>query len=201
SGESNAFSPQPSALSPQPSALSPQPSPLTPQPPALTPQPPAVTWHLIGHLQTNKAKRAAGLFSVFHTVDSLKLAAALSRHREGQTAEVLLQVNVSGEASKEGFVLAGWQEQAAVLDQFCAEIEQLLALPALRVVGLMTIAPYGRDPLPTFRATRQLRDTLAARFPSADWSQLSMGMTDDFEAAIAESATMVRVGRAIFGER
>jgi len=116
----------------------------------------------------------------------------------------LLQVNVSGEASKDGFVLAGWEQRPELRDSFFAEVERLLALPHLRVGGLMTIAPWGEDPeaaRPTFRSTRRLRDALARRFPAADWSALSMGMTDDFEVAIEEGATIVRVGRAIFGER
>ena len=165
---------------------------------------PGITWHLIGHLQSNKAKKAVGLFDMLHTVDSLRLAAALGRHVQesaGQPRDMLLQVNVSGEASKEGFALADWQENTRTLDTFYSEVEHTLALPGLTVRGLMTIAPYGVDPLPTFRAARRLREALATRFPSADWSQLSMGMSGDFEAAIAEGATMVRVGTAIFGER
>jgi uncharacterized pyridoxal phosphate-containing UPF0001 family protein len=192
---------------------------------ALAAERPRVTWHLIGHLQRNKAKKAAGLFDLIHSVDSLRLAEALDRGwgmGDGgwgaETAEmisnphpltpnplpILLQVNVSGEESKEGFALAGWEQQPAMLEAFLAEVEALLALPHLRVRGLMTIAPWGADPeqaRPTFRAARRLRDALAQRFPQADWSALSMGMTDDFEVAIEEGATIVRVGRAIFGER
>jgi uncharacterized pyridoxal phosphate-containing UPF0001 family protein len=192
-----------------------------------------ITWHLIGHLQRNKARKAAALFDVVHSIDSLRLAEALDRVLEELRTEnrraaqskiqnlkskidspvhpltrspvhVLLQVNVSGEASKEGFALAGWEERPALLDAFLAEVEALLALPHLRVRGLMTIAPWGADPKqarPAFRAARRLRDALARRFPQADWSALSMGMTDDFEVAIEEGATLVRVGRAIFGER
>jgi uncharacterized pyridoxal phosphate-containing UPF0001 family protein len=117
---------------------------------------------------------------------------------------VLLQVNVSGEASKEGFALAGWEERPAALDAFLADVVALLALPQLRVRGLMTIAPWGSDPeaaRPTFRSARRLRDLLAQRFPQADWSALSMGMSDDYAVAIEEGSTIVRVGRAIFGER
>ncbi|MFL5804197.1 MAG: YggS family pyridoxal phosphate enzyme [Roseiflexaceae bacterium] len=207
-----------------------------------------ITWHLIGHLQRNKAKKAAALFDVIHSLDSLRLAEMLDRaleeqrtknkeqarrtengHPQGQprNAEpgrspahpltrspahpltrsplpVLLQVNVSGEASKEGYALAGWEERPAVLDAFLAEVEALLALSHLRVRGLMTIAPWGADPeaaRPAFRSARRLRDMLARRFPQADWSALSMGMTEDFAVAIEEGATIVRIGRAIFGER
>lgn len=161
-------------------------------------------WHLIGHLQSNKAKRAAALFDCLHSVDSLRLAQAISRHVQeaGQPPrEALLQVNVSGESSKEGFDLAMWQDRPAAAQGFFADVAQTLALPGLRITGLMTIAPYGDDPLPTFRAARLLREELARRFPAAPWAELSMGMSEDFEAAIAEGATMVRVGRAIFGQR
>jgi pyridoxal phosphate enzyme (YggS family) len=181
---------------------------------------PGVAWHLIGHLQTNKAARAAALFDIVQSIDSLKLAAALDRHVVGGTGRqrearvdesltpsplpILLQVNVSGEATKEGFALAGWEARPEVLDAFVTQAEQILALPRLSICGLMTIAPWGDDPQrarATFRATRRLRDELARRVPGADCSQLSMGMTDDFEVAIEEGATVVRVGRAIFGER
>jgi pyridoxal phosphate enzyme (YggS family) len=165
-----------------------------------------VEWHLIGHLQSNKAKRAAALFDLVHSLDSLSLAQMLDRAAAaaGRRLPVLLQVNMSGEASKEGFALAGWHDDQAVLDRFVADVEQIVALPHVHVQGLMTIAPWSDDPdvvQPVFRATRLLRDELARRFPSTDWRHLSMGMTDDFELAIAEGATLVRVGRAIFGER
>jgi pyridoxal phosphate enzyme (YggS family) len=187
-----------------------------------------ITWHLIGHLQTNKARSAAGLFDMVHSLDSLRLAVALDRHVADQSSEqtrrqgdketrnedlpvslspclpVLLEVNVSGEASKQGFALAGWEERRELLEAFLADVERMLALPHLTIRGLMTIAPWGTAPeaaRPTFRSTLRLREALARRFPSADWAELSMGMTDDFEVAIEEGATIVRVGRAIFGER
>jgi PLP dependent protein len=174
---------------------------------ALAAQRLAITWHLIGHLQSNKAKRAAGLFDVVHSVDSLHLAEALARG-VGESIPtplpILLQVNVSGEASKDGFDLAGWEERPERLDDFFADVERLLALSQLRVGGLMTIAPWADDPAaarPTFRSAERLRELLARRFPAAHWSALSMGMTDDFEVAIEQGATIVRVGRAIFGSR
>jgi hypothetical protein len=189
-----------------------------------------ISWHLIGHLQRNKASKAAALFDIVHSLDSLRLAEALNRYaaedggwrmedggRDSPSSilhppssisasrlPVLLQVNVSGEATKEGFALAGWQERPPVLGAFLAEVEALLALPHLSVRGLMTIAPWApgsESARPTFRSARRLRDHLAQRFPQADWSTLSMGMTDDFEVAIEEGATLVRVGRAIFGAR
>lgn len=166
---------------------------------------PPVRWHLIGHLQRNKARPAAELFDLVHSVDSLRLAEALARHvAPGRRLPILLQMNVSGEASKDGFDLRGGVANRAGLTALLPEVEAILALPNLEVRGLMTIAPMGADPeaaRPSFRALRELRDELARRYPSAGWRELSMGMTDDFEAAIAEGATMVRVGRAIFGER
>ncbi len=181
----------------------------------------SLRWHLIGHLQSNKAKRAAALFDLIHSVDSLPLAEALARGVRSwepgvgsptsnsrlltpNSFAILLQVNVSGEASKDGFDLASWEARPDRLDGFYADVERVLALPQLRVGGLMTIAPWGDDPAlarPTFRSAQRLRDVLARRFPAADWSALSMGMTDDFEVAIEEGATIVRVGRAIFGSR
>jgi len=161
-------------------------------------------WHLIGHLQRNKAKVAAELFDLVHSVDSLRLAEALARQvAPGRRLPILLQINVSGEASKEGFALPGGATSAALL-ALLPELEQLVALPQLEVRGLMTVAPMVADPeqaRPVFKALRELRDELARRLPTARWDELSMGMTDDFEAAISEGATIVRVGRAIFGAR
>lgn len=162
-------------------------------------------WHLIGHLQRNKARPAAELFDLVHSVDSLRLAETLARNVvPGRRLPVLLQVNVSGEATKEGFNLPGGLSNAPGLDALLPAVEGILALPQLEVRGLMTIAPIVATPdaaRPSFEALRELRDELARRYPSGQWGELSMGMTDDFEAAIAEGATIVRVGRAIFGER
>ncbi len=173
---------------------------------------PEVRWHLIGHLQRNKARPAIELFDVIHSVDSLRLAETLNRHLQERAAgqaqarrmPILLQVNVSGESSKEGFDLPGGLANRAGLEALLPDIERIVALPCLEVRGLMTIAPIVADPdqaRPVFRALREVRDELSRRFPRAAWAELSMGMTDDFEAAIAEGATIVRVGRAIFGER
>lgn len=175
---------------------------------ALLPDAP-IRWHLIGHLQRNKAKRAATLFDMIHSVDSVRLAEALNRHVEaaslvGRRLPILLQVNVSGEATKEGFALPGGLLNRTGLAEFYAAVEQIVALPQLDVQGLMTVAPYSDDPetaRPVFRALHGLRDDLARRFPAGSWRHLSMGMTNDFEVAIEEGATLVRVGRAIFGAR
>ena len=166
---------------------------------------PAARWHLIGHLQRNKARLASELFDLIHSVDSLRLADALSRHMPtGRRMPILLQFNVSGEESKEGFNLPGGITNQAAFEAILPEIEQILALPNLEVRGLMTVAPIVAEPdqaRPTFRALRELRDELARLFPQAAWRDLSMGMTDDMTAAIAEGSTIVRVGRAIFGPR
>lgn len=147
---------------------------------------PEVTWHMVGHLQSNKARTAAGLFDIIHSVDSVKLAEVLNR-RVGKAFPVLLQVNVSGEATKSGFTV----------NEVGMAVEEIRRLPNLRVMGLMTIAPLAVNPeevRPVFRKLRELRDSLGLE-------QLSMGMTDDFVVAVEEGATMLRIGRAIFGER
>jgi len=161
-----------------------------------------IAWHLVGHLQSRKAREAVDLFDMIHSVDSLKLADKLSRLcvESGRVMPILLECNVSGEETKYGFPAARVEDKL----RWMADVEATLALPGVRVEGLMTVAPLAadaEDARPVFRALRQLRDELAARFPQADWRRLSMGMTDDFEVAIQEGATMVRIGRAIFGER
>ena len=147
---------------------------------------PDVTWHMVGHLQSNKARTAVELFDIIHSIDSVKLAEILSRRAE-KTFPVLLQVNVSGEATKGGFVMG----------EIVNAVNEIKKLSNLKVMGLMTIAPLAADPeevRPAFRKLRELRDSLGLE-------HLSMGMTDDFEVAVEEGATMLRVGRAIFGER
>ena len=146
-------------------------------------------WQMIGHLQTNKVRDAIELFELIHSVDSLKLADEINRcaGRAGKTQPILLEVNVSGEASKFGLKP----------DALEATLEQLNAMPRIEVRGLMTIAPYAADAeqaRPCFRRLRELRD----RFCLAE---LSMGMSHDFEVAIEEGATIVRIGTGIFGER
>jgi len=143
-------------------------------------------WHLVGSLQTNKVKAALELFDIIHTVDSERLAEAIARHAR-QPVPVLLEVNVAGESAKRGFALA----------DVAAAAWRIGRLPGIDLVGLMTVAPQVDDPedvRPVFRALRELRDESCLR-------ELSMGMTDDFEVAVEEGSTLVRVGRAIFGER
>jgi len=160
---------------------------------------PDATWHMIGHLQSRKAARALDCFDIVHSVDSVKLARRLDRfsaERE-QVTRVLVEVNVSGEASKYGLALS----DRASLE---AAVSEMVRLPQLSVEGLMTVAFVTNDAeevRPVFAQLRALRDELRERYPQSRWEHLSMGMTDDFEVAIEEGATMVRVGRAIFGPR
>jgi len=147
---------------------------------------PAPTWHLIGHLQSNKVKTSLEIFNFIQSVDTPGLALKISRHAS-QKMPVLIEVNVAGEVTKSGFSP----------NEIRSEFRDLAALPGSEIRGLMTVAPAAADPeqvRPFFRALRILREELKLE-------HLSMGMTDDFEVAIEEGATMVRIGRAIFGER
>jgi len=149
----------------------------------------ALTWHGIGHLQRNKAREAAACFDWIHGVDGAPLAAALAKRagEAGRTCTVLLQVNLSGEATKSGVAEA---ELPALLDA-------TRALPHLRVAGLMTMPAPAPDPEPARPVFARLRE-LARRH---ELTELSMGMSDDFEVAIEEGATLVRIGTALFGAR
>ena len=159
-------------------------------------------WHMIGHVQSRKAALVAGRFGLFHALDSLKLAAKLDRLclQAGTLQDVLLEFNVGLEASKYGWPAA----DAAALDGLLPELESVLACAGLRVRGLMAMPPLGTAPetaRPYFVRLRRLQDALRRRFPQADWSQLSMGTSSDFEIAVQEGATLVRVGQAILGSR
>ncbi|PJF48345.1 MAG: YggS family pyridoxal phosphate-dependent enzyme [Chloroflexi bacterium] len=163
-------------------------------------------WHVVGHLQSRKARDAAGRFHLIHSVDSLKLAGKLNARcaAQGVVQPILLECNVSGEDTKNGFQLHGWERNRALLDAFADQVAQIAGLLNLRVCGLMTMAPIVEQPdeaRPVFASLRALRDALSERMSALSLDHLSMGMTDDFEAAIAEGATMVRIGRAIFGAR
>ena len=153
------------------------------------------TWHMIGHVQGRKAARAAGVAHLIHSVDSLHLAEKLSRVGEdrGVDVRVLAQVNTSGEGSKSGIDASGAVE--AVL--------RVAGLPRLRVEGLMTMAPFVDDAEVLSAAFRRLRETLeeVRRHDARVGPELSMGMTNDFEIAIREGSTLVRIGTALFGER
>jgi pyridoxal phosphate enzyme (YggS family) len=152
---------------------------------------PQANWHFIGHLQTNKARFAPGLFSCLHSLDSLELAEKLSQRllEKGLTLSAYVQVNVSGEAAKSGI-------GPAELPAFLVGLAQF---PAIKPIGLMAMPPYDPDPeksRPHFRALRRLRDEKAPKLKG-----LSMGMSGDFQVAIEEGATVVRIGTALFGDR
>ena len=162
----------------------------------------AVEWHMIGHVQSRKAGLVAENFSMLHSLDSLKLAGRLDRFCSDFTRilPVLLEFNVSGEESK--FGLPAWEERR--WPDLLPVIEQILALSHLHVSGLMTMPPFFDDPertRPYFQRLRRLREFLATHFPQADWSELSMGTSVDFIAAVQEGATFVRIGQAILGPR
>lgn len=156
----------------------------------------AVRWHLIGHLQRNKAARAVALADLVHSLDSERLAEALSAAAvEAETVvPCLVQVNTSGEASKYGLEPDGALER----------IGRMAELPGLRLEGLMTMAPFTDDERVvrrTFAALRELRDDAARQLPGFSGRELSMGMSNDFEAAVEEGSTLVRVGSSLFGDR
>ena len=170
-----------------------------------------VRWHMIGHVQSRKAARAARLAGLLHSVDSLRLAGRLSRAAEGagKRLPVLVQVNASGEAAKGGFLVAGPQGPASAGPQGSASTEaleriaEIAALPGLRPVGLMTMAPFTSDASvlrATFRRTRELLEATAG-IEGFDARELSMGMSNDYETAVEEGSTMVRLGTTLLGER
>ncbi|MBA3946726.1 MAG: YggS family pyridoxal phosphate-dependent enzyme [Herpetosiphonaceae bacterium] len=167
-------------------------------------------WHLIGPLQRNKARKAAALFDMVHSVDSLSLAEALNRHVEADSLvglhrlPVLLQISLAGEPQKAGFVLHNGQQDQANFPTFLREVEAIIDLRHLDLQGLMTVPPFDPDPEASrryFAQLRDLRDDLARRYPHINWQHLSMGMSGDFPVAVEEGATLVRVGSAIFGAR
>ncbi len=158
---------------------------------------PPVEKHLVGHLQTNKVRKALPLFDMIQSVDSVRLAREISIacKSTGAGIDVLVEVNTSGEETKFGLEP----------DETVAALEEMADLPGLKILGLMTIGAFLPDPedvRPCFRRLRELRSTIEERvIPGVSMEHLSMGMTNDYEVAIEEGATIVRVGRAIFGER
>jgi pyridoxal phosphate enzyme (YggS family) len=161
-------------------------------------------WHMVGHLQRNKVKKAIQLFNTIQSVDSLRLAREIEQRCRAASLRMplLLEVNVTGEASKHGFAV--YEEDGKQMDEFLDAVQQIVAMPNLEPQGLMTVAPFGppeEELRSCFRRVRLLLDRLLEQFPSHRWQHLSMGMTDDFEVAIEEGATIIRIGRAIFGKR
>lgn len=161
-----------------------------------------VEWHMIGHVQSRKARLVADHFALLHSLDSLKLARRIDRFaaESNRVLPALLEFNVGGEESKSGWDASDESRWDALLP----EISELLELPNLRIRGLMTMPPLGTDPEESrrfFLRLRLLRDHLASQLPQADWHELSMGTSMDFEVAVEEGATLVRVGTAIVGAR
>jgi len=155
-----------------------------------------VSWHFIGHLQSNKAKYAVRLFDLIHSVDTLKLAGELNKQAKkvNKVQDILIQINIGKEPSKSGSDI----ENAANL------IEHIVLFENLSVKGFMAMPPFYNNPekaRPYFIALRNLRDQIQKAFPDVGLNELSMGMTGDFEVAIEEGATLVRIGTAVFGER
>lgn len=163
---------------------------------------PDLEWHMIGHVQSRKAALVCAHYHRMHSLDSLKLAQRLERFAAeyGRRLPVMLECNVSGEESKFGW--PAWDEErwATLLEPF----QQILALPHLEVQGLMTMAPFYDQPEPArpyFQRLKQLQEFLQRQLPGDTWRELSMGMSGDFEVAIEEGATIVRIGTAILGAR
>jgi len=158
-------------------------------------------WHMIGHIQSRKSKSVVEIFDAVHSVDRTKIADRLNRDAEsvGIRLPVLLECNVSGETSKWGWQLTEKESWPEIVDEFT----QIQKLENLEVRGLMTMAPMVADPervRPIFEKLRLLRDYLQKAVPG-DWAELSMGMTEDYAVAVEEGATLLRIGRAIFGPR
>lgn len=156
--------------------------------------------HMIGHLQRRKVAGVLQYSRIIHSVDTARLAERINRLAE-EPVSILLECNISGETSKTGFRVADWEKNQTVLESFFAQVKIISMLPRIKTVGLMTMAPFVADSTETrfcFRRLRNLMQVCAETFPAITWQQLSMGMTNDFEVAIEEGSTMVRVGRAIF---
>lgn len=163
---------------------------------------PDVEWHMIGHLQSRKGTIVAEHFTMLHSLDSLRLAVKLNRLLEEQkrVLPVLLEFNVSNESDKYGW--PAWDNMQ--WDRLLPELEQIVSLPWLRVEGLMAMPPLFDDPQkarPYFSRLAALQDFFVKKLPQADWRELSMGTSADFEVAVQEGATFVRVGQAILGPR
>ncbi len=164
-----------------------------------------INWHFIGHVQSRKARDVVRDFGLLHSVDSLKLAETLNRKASviGKVMPVLIECNVSGEDSKHGFKARNGACDIGDWDALRSQLNMIFTLPNLDVRGLMTMAPFHAEPedtRPVFRDLRVLRDKLSDAY-GRELPELSMGMTNDYEVAIQEGSTLVRVGRALFGER
>ncbi len=161
-----------------------------------------VEWHMVGHVQSRKARLVAEKFTLLHSLDSLKLAHRLDRFSAdcGRKLPVFLEFNIGGESSKHGWIAS----DESCWEAFLPDVEAILSLENLEVQGLMTMPPFFQDAelaRPYFRQLRRLRNYFSDRYPLNKWEQLSMGTSGDFHIAIEEGATFVRVGQAIVGSR
>lgn len=160
-----------------------------------------IRWHMIGHLQSRKASIVASEFSMFHSLDRLSIAARLENQLEAvnRIMPVLLEVNISGEISK-----AGWDLRTMSFEHWIDEVNQITKLPSLRIHGLMTMPPFDTQPEQSriyFHQLSELRNKLIKVFPGLELKHLSMGTSQDYEVAVEEGATLVRIGTAILGHR
>jgi pyridoxal phosphate enzyme (YggS family) len=159
-------------------------------------------WHMIGHLQSRKIPIIVNQFQYIHSIDRLSLAEKLNRAlmEQNKILPAFLEVNISGEVSKSGWSAADPDRWAQLLSEF----SDILRLSNLKILGLMTMPPYFEDPetgRPYFRKLRKLRDFLVSKIPDGNWNELSMGTSGDYEVAVEEGATFVRIGQAILGPR
>jgi pyridoxal phosphate enzyme (YggS family) len=162
-------------------------------------------WHMIGHIQSRKVKDIVPLFDIVHSVERFKIAQKLSEQAQviGRTMPIFLEINISGEEAKDGFNAVDWQKKSEIKTALFEELQQVFALPALDFRGLMTMAPYydeAEASRSVFADLAALREALQQEF-KLSLADLSMGMTNDYAVAIEEGATIVRIGRAIFGDR
>jgi pyridoxal phosphate enzyme (YggS family) len=163
---------------------------------------PNIEWHMIGHLQSRKTRQVCQYFACLHSLDRIKIARRLdqSAGEMGKVLPVLIECNLSGEETKFGYPL--WEEDR--WSEFEGEIAALIEFPNLEIRGLMTMPPYHPDPensRPYFQKLSRLREFLVDHFPQTNWHELSMGMSNDYEIAVEEGATILRVGTAIVGSR
>ena len=161
-----------------------------------------IEWHMIGNIQRGKEKNIANLFQVVHSVGSIRTAGELNKQalKIERNLPIYLELNVSGELTKQG-----WEVRAeADIGKLLPDFEKIMDFPNLNVIGLMTMAPYSPDPenaRPYFRKMREIREHLSGVFPGSHFAELSMGMSGDFEVAIEEGATVLRIGSALVGAR
>lgn len=165
-----------------------------------------IVWHMVGSLQSRKASAAVPIFDWLHSLDRTKIARKLDAATASEQAPLkcLIQVNLSGEESKSGFELSALERDASQYEQFLATVTEMLEMTNLSICGLMTMAPFlenAEEVRPIFKKMRQLQEALQKDLPQGDWSHLSMGMTNDYDIALEEGATIVRLGTAIFGQR